>query len=208
MDDEDDDDGKDFGVYPGYVVDNKDPDGRHRVRVHVPGLYERTAWAVPQTSGGGAVPNSAGDATRGSGFHAAPRLNAVVFVSFLYGDPERPTYVGGDWGIVDGKSNMPADIVAAGKDAHLVQAGEWRFADLSLRVVIDERPGKRALKVYAVDLQNSEDPIATIEIDLEGRGIVVYGLTGVAVQSSGFVQLTAPVLQLNERTVRTAAAPV
>ena len=198
---------KDWGKYPGYVVDNADPQGRHRVTVSVPNKIQESAWASPVTTGG-AVPNSGADATFGSGFSSVPRKGALVLLSFLYGDVERPVYEGGGWGLLNGKSTAPADIAAAGPEAHLVHAGEWRFADVSLRVKIDERPGKRSLIAYAVDLKNGEEPIAAVELDLERRGVVVYGLTGVAVQSDGFVQITAPVLQLNERPVLTRGAPV
>ncbi|RTL27578.1 MAG: hypothetical protein EKK55_05960 [Rhodocyclaceae bacterium] len=197
MDEEPED--RDFGVYPAFVTKVNDPEGRHRVKVTVKNKISESDWARPSTSGGG---------SEGRGFHAAPKVGALVFLSFLDGDVEAPVYTCGSWAVDGSKKHMPADIAKAGADAHLVQAGEWRFGDISLRVVIDERPATRSCRVYAVDLQNAEDPIASVELDLVGRGVVIHGLSGVEIRSDGFIQLLAAVIQANERTFMPKAAPI
>ena len=42
-------------AYDGSVVDNRDPEGRHRVKIRVPGILEpESDWALPwATIGGG-----------------------------------------------------------------------------------------------------------------------------------------------------------
>ena len=185
---------KEVKRYPGFVKDVNDPLGLHRVRVHIPGYMDLTPWAFPEIAGGGAA----------RGGHIVPEAGCPVFVTFLYGDDERPIYSGCGWGT----PNVPADIKAAGKEAHLIQALEIsKLGDLSFRVTIDERPGKRAVKLYAIDVTDNE-VIASLEFDLEKRGLSLFGLAGVDIQGRGFVNVDAAQVQIHDRLVLEKAGPI
>jgi hypothetical protein len=189
----------DYGMYPAKVIDIEDPLGLHRIQFAIPGKMERSGWAIPITSGGGA-------AQRGG--HVMPAVGSDVFVVFLNGDPNTPAYQGGYWGARPTGSEMPADIQAAGADAHLVQAFELgQLGGLAFRVTLDERAGHRSFKIYAVDPADDE-VVVSVELDLEKRGLVLYGLTGVELRSDGFVQALAPVIQFNNRALLPRAAPI
>lgn len=185
---------KEVKTYPGFVRQVDDPLGLHRVRVEIPGYMALTPWAFPEVSGGGMA----------RGGHIVPEVNNIVFVRFLFGDDERPIYSGASWGT----PQVPADIKAAGKQAHLVQGLEIsKLGDLSFRVTIDERPGKRAVKVYAVDVTDNEI-IASLEFDLEKRGLSIFGLAGVDIQARGFVNVDAAQVQVHDRLVLEKAGPI
>ena len=90
-----DDGGRDrlYGVYPGIVSDNDDPDKQGRVKVKLPWL-DATAvsdWARI------AVPGSGKD----YGFVWMPEINDEVLVAFEAGNASRPYIVGGLWNGVD-----------------------------------------------------------------------------------------------------------
>lgn len=181
--------------YPAFVRHVDDPLGLHRVRCEIPGYMKLTPWAFPLTNGGGS-------ANRGA--HIVPIVGSIVFVRFLYGDDERPVYSGGSW-----SSGMPpADVRAAGKEAHKIQALEiGALGDLSFRATVDERTGHRAVKIYAIDTTDDE-VVASLEFDLEQRGVSLFGLAGVDIQGRGFVNIDAPQVQINDRLVATKAGPI
>jgi hypothetical protein len=141
---------------------------------------------------------------------AAGEVNVLALVKgeeryvFLYGDDERPVYSGGSW-----SSGMPpADVRAAGKEAHKIQALEiGALGDLSFRATVDERTGHRAVKIYAIDTTDDE-VVASLEFDLEQRGVSLFGLAGVDIQGRGFVNIDAPQVQINDRLVATKAGPI
>jgi hypothetical protein len=194
-----DDDELDFGTYPATVVDVRDEKGLHRVKFTIPGKIARSDWALPTTIGGGS-------AQRGG--HVVPAVGSDIEVRFAHGNKNFPLYSCGWWGTPRTGSEMPRDIIDAKNEAHLVQAFEiGNLGTISFRVTLDERPTKRSFRIYAVDTTTNTQ-IAGIELDLEQRGLVLHGLTGVAIQSDGFVQLTAPTVQFNGRTLQTKAGPV
>lgn len=95
------------GTYAGVVVDNEDPEGRHRIRARLPGYVETTAWAFPRTMGGGSAQQ---------GGHMVPAVGADVVVEFLDGNIDKPMYSGGSWNAKE----MPTTAKDAGTDAHKV----------------------------------------------------------------------------------------
>jgi hypothetical protein len=179
---------QDHATYVGFVVKADDPRGEHRACCEVPNVTDDTGWARPRRKNG--VP---------------PREGQRVLITYEYGNPERPLWEAA----CDVQEERPADMRAAGAQAHLVHA--WEVAaigPISFRVTLDERPATRAFRIYAVDTQNADALIAAVELDLVTRGVLVYGLTGVEIRSTGFIQLTAAMLQLNDRAVLPRSTPV
>ena len=192
-DDEDDD----HGTYMAFVSDVADPLGLHRIRFSIPGKMALSDWSWPRHAGG---PRRGG--------HIVPHVGDMVVIEFIDGNKDLSTYTNGWWAQrADGKT-APVDLVAAGNQAHLVQAFEiGDIGGISFRATLDERVGRRSCRVYAIDTVNNLE-IVSLELDLEKRGIVIYGLTGIVLQSDGYIQATAPIVQINDRAVQTKGGPV
>lgn len=187
---------QDLRTYIGFVIDNKDPLPLHRVCASIPGLTEDTGWMYPASTAGGGLQH---------GGHIAPKVGSRVRISQEMGDVERMVYEPHGWV----EEDVPADITAAGAEAHLVQAFEFaKLGPLSFRVTLDERPATRAFRIYAVDTENEDDLVVALELDLVSRGVVVYGLTGVELRSLGFIQLSGAIIQMNERPVQPKSSPI
>lgn len=189
-----------FGCQEGYVIDNRDPKGLHRVRVDIPGLMpeEGSTWAWPMGGLGGGGPQ------RGS--WDAPEIGAEVYCWFLNGDPEKVRYMPGH----HGKEEEPSAVKAAKEEAN---SGSGK-TDASLQVkvvhetkewqiVIDERPGKRRLyinaKALGEDMNNSSALI--VELDREQGVLGLVGIGGVAIRSTGLIDIQGSVIQIGGRKV-------
>lgn len=80
-----------YGKYRGTVVNNVDPEQRGRVQAIVPAVSNvfPTSWAMP------CVPM----AGKQQGVFMVPQLGSGVWMEFEGGDPDKPIWVGGFWGI-------------------------------------------------------------------------------------------------------------
>jgi hypothetical protein len=90
-----------WGKYRGTVVNNIDPEQRGRIQAIVPavtGLIPST-WATP------CVPF----AGKSEGFFAVPQVGAGVWMEYEDGDPDKPIWVGGFWGLA---AEVPAQALA------------------------------------------------------------------------------------------------
>lgn len=179
-----------------FVSDVEDPLGLHRIRYSIPGKLALSDWSWPRDAGG---PQRGG--------HVVPRVGTMVVVNFIDGNKDLSVYSNGWWVNAGARQTAPADLITAGKQAHLVQAFEiGDIGGIAFRATIDERIGQRSARVYAVDTETNLE-IVSIELDLEKRGIVIYGLTGIVLQSDGYIQATAPIVQINDRTAQTKGGP-
>jgi uncharacterized protein involved in type VI secretion and phage assembly len=90
-----------FGIYRGTVVNNIDPMQLGRIMAIVPdvGGVTPSTWAMP------AVPI----AGKQMGTFMVPQVGAGVWLQFEAGDPDRPVWVGGWWGIA---AEVPALALA------------------------------------------------------------------------------------------------
>ena len=94
-----------YGKYRGTVVNNIDPEFRARIQAIVPavsGLIP-TSWAMPCLPIAG----------KQEGIFAIPQIGAGVWVEFEEGDPDKPIWVGGFWGLaaeVPTLANVPPPI--------------------------------------------------------------------------------------------------
>lgn len=195
-----------FGVWQGYVVDNKDPEGLHRVRIVVPNLLpdDGSDWAYPMGYPG------AGTAQRG--MWDVPDINAEVYVMFLNGDPDKPRFMTGHWG----RDEHPTAVAAARAEAETpddktlapTQVKCWETKEFNF--VVDERPGKRRLYIHSKKFgENLEGEALMMELDVENAVLALSALGGISVQSSGKISLNAPIVAINGRILSQATkAPI
>jgi len=122
-------------TYEGVVVDNADPQNRHRIRARIPGMIDMTAWARPRTIGGGNAQ---------AGFNIVPPKGADVFIDFVGGDVERPIYTGGPWASArkDGVNEMPTSTQGV-PDASQIAVLEFA----NYLITIDGTKGKPTLSI-------------------------------------------------------------
>jgi uncharacterized protein involved in type VI secretion and phage assembly len=174
----------------GKVVDNADPEGLHRVRIEIPGLVEKTAWAYPIGSSGG------GSAQRGAG--RVPDMGADVIVWFIGGDIERPIYAPGWWTVPDGERGTPTEVKAVPPaEAHQVAS---IYEGRRLKVWVDERDGKQQLGVQDKDDAGADGTF--LSIDLESGTITIQaGGAGLILKSLGLVKIEGAQVTINERLV-------
>jgi Type VI secretion system/phage-baseplate injector OB domain len=86
-----------FGKYRGIVEDNVDPDGRGRLIVKVPSVFnDGQVWALPSVPYAGP----------GVGFLAVPPKKAHVWIEFECGDPRSAIWSGCFW---DEGESAPSD---------------------------------------------------------------------------------------------------
>ena len=80
-----------YGKYRGTVVNNIDPEMLGRIQAIVPAVSNvaPTSWAMP------CVPI----AGKQEGIFAVPQIGSGVWIEFESGDPDKPIWVGGFWGI-------------------------------------------------------------------------------------------------------------
>ena len=188
-----------YGVHEGYVTSNRDPKGRGRVRVCVPGLTaeEGGAWAYPMGLLGG------GSAQRGQ--HYPPEDGAEVYVWFLGGDPQKVRYLPGHHGI----GEEPSAVLAAQEEAEtateavdaslkvkvLMETEEWQ-------IVADEREGKRRLYLNSKSLgEDFEGHGFMLEFDREQGVLGIVAPGGIALRSLGLIDIQANVIQIAGRKV-------
>jgi phage protein D/phage baseplate assembly protein gpV len=88
------------GPVVGLVTNNKDPEGRGRVKVQFPWLSDEIESHWARLVGLGAGPER--------GFFCLPEVNDEVLVTFEHGDVNRPYVIGGVWNGQD-KPPLPTD---------------------------------------------------------------------------------------------------
>lgn len=81
-----------YGKYRGTVMNNIDPEQRGRIQAIVPAVSNvaLTSWAMP----------CAPMAGKEQGVFMVPQIGSGVWIEFEGGDPDKPIWVGGFWGIV------------------------------------------------------------------------------------------------------------
>lgn len=185
---------REWGPFAGTVVDRQDPRGLHRVRIHVPGFLERSAWAAPFTMGGGAPQR---------GGHVVPSVGADVVVWFLGGDPERPVYAAANWGLPPAGSEMPVDARDTDQ-AELVQTMQLG----SLVITVDER--ERDAEAGTGQLFKIEDQVTgdLLLYDVQEQGWLLRGSSSVEIEAVGVLRLTGTQIFLNGRLLLNVGGPI
>ena len=172
----------------GTVIDNKDPEGLHRVLVRIPGLMDESSWACPMTSGGGS-PQFGG--------HIVPPVGSDVIVQFIGGDYEYPVYSSGHWG----RKEPPITVRDAGDQAHLVQALQLG----NLLFTYDDRP-RSGEEEQAIGQQFTITDLKANKViltyDLERQGWDIQADYMIRLKSTGFLILEGLQAQVQGRLVK------
>lgn len=157
-----------FGKYRGTVTDNQDVMMLGRLQVSVPAVLPSGSqnWAMP------CVPY----AGSGVGLFALPPVGANVWVEFEGGDPERPIWSGGFWGV----GEVPATPALPGMKVLKTDTISMQLSDL---------PGVGGFKLEVTS------PTGTLSLTMDATGIslsngtfsVAISQTGVAINTDGLV---------------------
>lgn len=138
-------DEKRFGKFRGIVVDNKDPQKRGRLKLHIPSVLgdQETDWAIPCLPYGGFSKQ---------GMFFVPEVDAQVWVEFEEGDIHRPIWVGTFWQQQD---DVPDE---ASKDEPTTRMLKTNAGHI---LQFDDKQGEERLYLY-------HSKQASLEIDKNG----------------------------------------
>jgi uncharacterized protein involved in type VI secretion and phage assembly len=173
--------GRYYGIYPGTVMDNNDPDQVGRIKVMLPSIFgsaTHPVWAIPHLN------NLAGDQT---GEFFPPYVGDTVDVFFENGDPEYPRYKGGFWD--DGE--LPDDFTSSYPNVR-----GWVFKS-GIKILIDETSGSEKITVF----HNSGSKMTfnsdgSFTLDIQGD-VTVNSSGDVNVTASGDANVTGSSINLN-----------
>jgi uncharacterized protein involved in type VI secretion and phage assembly len=103
--------GKYYGKFRGFVVDNDDPEKRARLKLRIPSVLgsEISGWALPCMPFGG---------LQGQGWFAVPEVDAQVWVEFEEGELRHPIWTGTFW---QADGDPPADAALSPPTTRLLQ---------------------------------------------------------------------------------------
>lgn len=172
-----------YGVVVGVVTNNKDPDGKYRVKVRFPWLPngsesggEDSAWCRIATFMAGPE----------RGMYCLPEVKDEVLVAFEHGDIARPYIVGALWNGSDkptydnkgGKNNIRAFKSRSGHVLEFSDDKEGKKEKITLktasgtRVVLDDTDKAKKIEIYDEKGDNY------ILIDTDNKKITVESKTG------------------------------
>jgi uncharacterized protein involved in type VI secretion and phage assembly len=123
-----------YSVYPGVVMDNKDPEQRGRILIKIPSILGDINGGLHPKWVGCVYNDSAGNQT--GSFHP-PYVGDIVDVMFRHGDINYPVYKGGSWS----EGELPADFTAGYPNVR-----GWVFKS-GQKIIIDETSGAFKIKI-------------------------------------------------------------
>jgi hypothetical protein len=171
----------------GIVRERDDPEGIGRVKLEVPGVIQRSTWALP------AGHPSSGKA--GLGSIEPPPLGATVLAGFEAANIEAPYYFTGPWPL----GGAPAGHAVTATGDNKV------FADERLKIERDARIGTSGYRI--TDVATSGAAIK-IEMDLETLQVEVSSTLAVTIRATGPLQLTGGAVTINGRPVLPTGKPI
>ncbi len=182
--------GRWYGVYTALVIDVRDPDGQGRVKVTLPwatdsGGARYEAWARLATLMGGNK--------RGSWF--VPDTNDEVLVAFEAGDPRRPYVVGALW---NGRDAPPDSMDGTGNNHRKVLKSRN-----GVTVTLDDSSGQERFVAETPGGQKVtlKDGPGAVEIEDSNGNSIKLGTSGITVNASAKVTVTASLLEVSASMV-------
>lgn len=141
-----------YGLYRATVTDNKDPEGRGRVKLLCPAVHREPAnvWVLPSSPGAGA----------NHGSFNPPDLGDTVYVCFVNGDPRRPEcYFPGFYGY-ERVSEVPSELTHQ-DSANKPPYRRGMVTRRGMALVLDETPGAETLQLRWRQPSGTDDPSKT-----------------------------------------------
>lgn len=192
-------------IYQGVVTDNVDPKKLGRVKIRVPGIADDpdTDWAYPA--------GMPGSGTTQRGFFDVPAIGAEVYAFFLGGDPDKPRFFTGHWGVRDGESEVPTQARAA-LDENPDDADKIKVYETNTYVMVfDERDGqerffiKRKREIDGEPDFDDEDLAGgnalMIEMDATNGTLALSAPGGIVLSTLGLVDINGTIVQIAGRKV-------
>lgn len=162
-----------YGKYRGFIFDNKDKEGRGRVRLLIPTVLGDvpSEWALPCFPFGGA---------ENLGFFAVPPNESQVFVEFLEGDISSPIWTGTFW---RESSEVPEEINKDEPTTKLIKTESGHvllFEDKSgEETVLLKSSAEAQLEMNPKGgLQLTDQKGATVFLDAEGGELTIKDANG------------------------------
>lgn len=137
--------GKHYGKYRGFVVDNKDPEKRGRIMATVPNLLgsTQTGWCEPCAPYGG---------SDDLGLYMIPEVGAGVWIEFEVGEISHPIWSGTWWS--PGKipkeassSSEPSKKIIKTRKGHII---ELEDEDGKEKIIIKDKSGQNFVEIDSV----------------------------------------------------------
>lgn len=183
---------REYGLFWGIVVENKDPAERGRVRIKMPGLTEASStWA-----------EAVGNPGQGGGKHGLmviPKVGATVLVGFIQGDFNSPVY----WGGPPPSGQQPD---GQGPNSLVLQTDTFRF------VVFEEEGQEKKIRIETLLPGATDDQKAVaksfIEITTMGgdRGnthaVRIHSGSALSITAIGGIEIDAPIVNIKGRAVK------
>ena len=173
-----------YGVYPGTVSDNQDPEGQGRVQVRLPwspdaGSEEYNVWARLATL-------SAGD-NRGS--WVIPEIDDEVLVCFGGGDPRWPYVVGSLWNGVD----APPETISANNDIRSLTSRT------GIKITMDDTAGAVTLTLSTPGGQKItlDDGASKVLLEDSGGNSLEMAPSGVTLTAASALKISASTITVD-----------
>jgi uncharacterized protein involved in type VI secretion and phage assembly len=189
-----------FGKYRGFVVDNKDPEQRARVKLKAPSVLgtAETDWALPCVPFGG---------LQDHGFFMVPEVNAQIWVEFEEGNLTQPIWTGTFW---QQQGDPPAETAVEEPTVRLIKTPSGhllQFEDKSGEETVTLRHASEAQLLIDKNgtIAITDKSGAKLTLDADGNKILVEDTNGnkLTMSSSG-----TTVEDCNGNKVEMAAAGV
>lgn len=180
-----------YGVYPGRVVDLRDPERQGRVRVRLASSHQDAnvsddLWARLATMMAG----------KDRGTWYIPDVDDEVLVSFEAGDPSQPFVIGALWNAKD----APPETMDSNGDNH-IKSIKTRGGVV---IRIDDRPGQSSLKLETSRGQTIalDDGSGSVTVTDSNGNSIVHDSSGVSVTASASVRVAASIVEVSASLAR------
>lgn len=148
-------DEKRFGKYRAIVTDNKDPQKRGRLRLHIPSVLQdqESDWAIPCMPYGGKGKE---------GLFVIPEVDAQVWVEFEEGDIHKPVWVGTFW---QQESDVPDEAALDEPTTRMLRTKSGHILEF------DDKEGEERFYLYhPADAEMEIDKNGTISLSDSSGG--------------------------------------
>jgi len=165
--------GRFYGKYRAFVVDNADPENRGRLRLRIPSVLGNdvvSGWALPCLPYGGAADQ---------GFFFIPETDACVWAEFEMGDLAYPVWVGTFWGKPGGETEAPKPNDPDGAEKSEVQSPPTR------KII-------KTLKGHTIQFEDENDKDMVMLLEATNGNQIVMSKDGIKItdKTGNFIEMT------------------